>query len=97
MVYVNGRPIYGDRSYIDSFLKENREYTWACVESQIDSLNSKYLNVTQICDVEAFPQLLNDFRKSMEEYGYTVSLLRSHEDSVYLDAMNSLSEKFCVR
>ena len=95
MVYVNGRPIYGDRSYIDSFLKENRQYTWACVESQIDSLNSKYLNVTQICDEEAFSQLLNAFRKSLKEYGFTVSLLRSHEDSVYLDVMNVLGEKFC--
>ena len=96
MVYVGGRPIYGDKKFVDDFLRDEN-YTWVNVESTVPELSEKYYNITGITDAETFHKLLNAFESMLNSMDCPISLLRSTEDPVYLAVIEKLSSRFIGR
>lgn len=93
MVYVGGRPTYGDKDYIDQFIHDE-ELVWVNVESTVPELTNKYYNITGITDEDTFYKLFDSFRDMLMELDCPISLLRSSEDAVYLETIKKLEDKF---
>lgn len=93
MVYVGGKPIYGDKKYIDDFIHDDN-ITWANVESTVPELSKKYYNITGIADANTFNKLLDAFENKLIGIDCSISQLRSTEDPVYLTTIEKLSTRF---
>lgn len=93
MVYVGGKPVYGDKQYIDDFIHDDN-LTWINVESAVPELSNKYYNITGIADAETFNKVLNEFEDWLSSIDCSISLLRSTEDPVYLTTIEKLSSRF---